>query len=224
MTSGGRGLGCGHDGSIIGTRLAGMPFVAPLLALEIAVPGGRQLFVEKSRFATADAQLLMGFLQLHDVTGEAAYLERAVKLAEDLLRSSIPGFSGLCWGYPFDWQNSSGLWRRNTPFITATPYCYEAFSRLGDATDDDRYFDAARSAAKFVHDDLNDTPVSPDAAAASYSPFVHDKVINASAYRAFVLFDAAERFDLPEYPREGGEESPVYPAEPARGWFLALCG
>ena len=59
--------------------------------------------------------------------------------------------------------------------------------------------DIAKSIARFVHDDLNDTPTSPRAAAASYSPLVHDKVINASAYRAFVLFDAAHRFALTQY-------------------------
>lgn len=177
----------------------GVPLIAPVVFIEMVCPQLRKLFLSKQRFATADAQLLLGFLNLYQVTEEPDYLNRAEALADDLLSRSIPGFGGYCWGYPFDWQNSSGLWRKNTPFITAVPYCYEAFVTLAETTGQARYVDVAKSIARFVHDDLNDTETSSDAAAASYSPVVHDKVVNASAYRAFVLFDAAHRFDVSEY-------------------------
>jgi glycosyltransferase involved in cell wall biosynthesis len=50
-----------------------------------------------------------------------------------------------------------------------------------------------------VSEDLNDTPSGADAAASSYTPDDHSKVINASAYRAFVMFDAARRFHNDAY-------------------------
>ena len=200
----------------------GLPLIAPIVAVETLVPSARGLFVRKQRFATADAQLLLGFLNLcivergaeasspkpdrqpeprkrSDSGAASGFLASARKLAEELLQSSIPGYSGYCWGYPFDWQNNRGLWRRNTPFITSTPYCYEAFARLADLTGEARYLAVAESAARFVFQDLNDTPVGPGAAAASYGPFDQTYVINASAYRAFVLFDAADRFGAAEY-------------------------
>ena len=179
--------------------LVGIPLIAPLLLMEMIHPSLRSVLVKKERFASADAQLALAFLNLYKVSENELYLDRAVRLGADLLRTSLPGYSGHCWGYPFDWQNASGLWRKNTPFITSTPYCYEAFVGLGEASGEAKYFDVAKSIARFVHDDLNDTPTSPRAAAASYSPLVHDKVINASAYRAFVLFDAAHRFALTQY-------------------------
>ena len=179
--------------------LVGIPLIAPLLLMEMIHPSLRRVFVKKERFASADAQLALAFLNLYKVSENELYLDRAVRLGADLLRTSLPGYSGHCWGYPFDWQNASGLWRKNTPFITSTPYCYEAFVGLGEVSGEAKYFDVAKSIARFVHDDLNDTPTSPRAAAASYSPLVHDKVINASAYRAFVLFDAAHRFALTQY-------------------------
>jgi hypothetical protein len=167
--------------------------------MEMVCPQLRRLIVEKQRFATAEAQLALGFLNLYQTSGNAIHLKKATDICESLIRMSLPGHSGHCWGYPFDWQNSEGLWKKNTPFITATPYCYEAFVSLAEITREEKYLLVARSIAKFVHDDLNDTPTSATAAAASYSPVVHDKVINASAYRAFVLFDAAQRFDLARY-------------------------
>jgi hypothetical protein len=228
----------------------GLLLIAPIVAAETLFPSVRKWFVRKQRFATADAQLLLAFLNLHALgstgaspvppgdspgdsplrlesllrirwgeggrrpdevsSGEwgevgevsksfASPLHRARSLADDLLATSIPGYAGHCWGYPFDWQNNRGLWKRNTPFITSTPYCYEAFAKLSEATGDSTYLEVAESVARFVFQNLNDTPTGENSAAASYGPLDHTHVINASAYRAFVLFDAARRFGKPEY-------------------------
>src|SRR5262249_50729339 len=64
---------------------------------------------------------------------------------------------------------------------------------------EDRYRKTARSIAEFVFSDLNDTQTAPGASASSYTPHDHSKVVNASAYRAFVLFDAAQRFENDSY-------------------------
>jgi hypothetical protein len=188
---------------------------APLILMEIICPQARGLFVKKDRYPTADAQLALGFLNLyeahqdptnerqskHDKNGQSALgcLHEAKSLAQGLLEQSVPGYSGLCWGYPFDWQNVNGLMPKGTPHITATPYCYEVFGRLFDLTRENRYLEVARSIATFVFNDLNDTPTGDDAAASSYTPYDHGKVVNASAYRAFVLFDAARRFGREDY-------------------------
>ena len=177
----------------------GVPLIAPILLLEMVAPRLRGLFVRKQQFATADGQLLLAYLNLYAVTRDESCLATARRLGDELLKLSIPGFSGHCWGYPFDWQNNRGLWRRNTPFITATPYCYEAFAGLFDATGEDSFRNVAVSAAKFVYQDLKDTPTGPGAAASSYGPHDDSQVINASAYRAFVLFHAARRFGLEDY-------------------------
>jgi hypothetical protein len=177
----------------------GLPLVAPVLLMEILCPVLRTLFVRKERFATADSQLAMAFLNLHSLSQEPGDLAKARDLARDLIRSSVAGYSGLCWGYPFDWQNNTALWRRDTPYITTGPYCFEAFLRLFDRTGESEFREAAISAARFVYADLRDTPVGPDAAAASYSPIDNSKVINASAYRAFVLFEAAHSLGQQDY-------------------------
>jgi hypothetical protein len=202
----------------------GVPLIAPLLLAEILCPSVRVLLVGQQRFATSDAQLALAFLNLHALEVEplalravgvsepnnsptphrarlstTRHLERAEEFAAHLLRTSIPGYRGHCWGYPFDWQNNHGLWKRNTPFITATPYCFEVFLGLHDATGEPRHLEVAASIARFVQEDLHDTPTSADAAAGSYSPNDHSQVLNASAYRVMVLAEAARRFNEPRY-------------------------
>jgi hypothetical protein len=214
--------------------------------MEMICPSLRALFVQKQRFATADAQLVQAFLNLHEVSqvpktgrkvdgqGPKGYgqgmkdgreqttesgggganesqtssinqqrptlwLAKAKELAEELLGYSIPGYSGYCWGYPFDWQNVNGLMLRHTPHITATPYCFEAFLKLFDMTGEARYLGIARSIVDFVFKDIKDTPAGENAMAGSYTPYDCGKVVNASAYRAFVLFVAADRFGVGAY-------------------------
>jgi len=188
----------------------GPVLMAPLILMEVICPQLRGLFVTRGKYATANAQLALAFLNLYELLREQAdnkntavrpddgpgvlWLTKATQLAKTLLSQSIPGYSGFCWGYPFDWQNVNGLMPKDTPHITATPYCYEVFTRLFELTGEENYLEVARSVANFVFCDLNDTIVRSDAAASSYTPYDHSKVVNASAYRAFVLFDAASRF------------------------------
>ncbi len=177
----------------------GTLLTAPVLALEMLAPRLRGVWVRKTRYPTADAQLALAFLNLYRLERDSSQLARASGLAGDLVSSAVPGYQGLGWGYPFDWQNNKGLWKRNTPYITATPYCYEVFTGLHDTTGDERLGATAASIARFVAEDLRDTVTGPSSAAASYSPCDETRVINASAYRAFVLFDAARRLDRGDY-------------------------
>ena len=177
-----------------------VPLVAPIVAMDLLCPSLRRLFVKKARFATCDAQLLLSFLNLYQVTGDAKYLKRATTLGEEIMGYSIPGYSGPGWGYPFDWQNNSGaVWPKNTPYITCTPYCYEAYLGLYEATNDMKYLEWMAGIADFVQDDLNDTRTGANSAAGSYSPFDNRRVVNASAYRAYLLFEAGKRFARKDY-------------------------
>lgn len=183
--------------------LISLPFIAPILFLDTFAPSLRKFLVKKERFATADAQLVLAFINLYRCLNEESYLEKAKTLGKEILTYSIPGYKGFCWGYPFDWQNSGALWRKNTPYITATPYCFEAFLALYDCTGDDKYLNIAKSISRFVADDLNETPTGPNASAGSYSPIDNGKVVNASAYRAMVLIEAAKRFNNERYKEKG---------------------
>ena len=125
----------------------GVPLIAPLLLLEMFCPKLRILFAKKQRFATADGQLILAYLNLHRLTGEGLYLEKATDVGEKLMGYRVPGFNGHCWGYPFDWECIHGLLKKNTPFITTTPYCFEAFLALHDAIGVLQYAEIADSVA-----------------------------------------------------------------------------
>jgi hypothetical protein len=182
---------------------------APVILMEILAPQLRTWFVKKDRYPTADAQVALAYLNLYDCgrlsssgprlrTAEF-WLTKARNLADDLTRSGVSEYGGLGWGYPFDWQNVHGLIPRNTPHITATPYAYETFARLFDVTGEHRYEGIARLAADFTFNGIVDTPTGRGGAAASYTPNDATKVVNASAYRAFVLLDAAHRFGVKDF-------------------------
>ena len=175
------------------------PFVTLIFATDLFVPTVRALFVRKKRFPIADAHFTMGFLNLYQVTREEDFLEEAQSLGEELLKSSIPGFSGHCWGYPFTWETVLGTFPKSTPLITTTPYCYEAFCNLYDTTKAERYLDIAYSISKFAMSDIKDTKISESSSACSYSPVDSSKVVNANTYRAFLLLDAFQRFGVKEY-------------------------
>jgi hypothetical protein len=233
-------------------RPVGFVLTAPVLLMEVICPRWRTMFVKKHRYATADAQLVLAFLNLYEKdlrpseflteyrsqgrsegaswktddssTESSRWLNKARELAEEILNYSVSGFSGKCWGYPFDWQNVNGLIPRNTPHITTTPYCFEAFLRLFDITKQDRYLEVARSIARFVFNDLKDTPTSQNAAASSYTPYDRGKVVNASAYRAYVLFEAAERFSLQAYADKAWSNLRfiLQNQQPDGSWFYAI--
>ncbi len=98
-------------------------------------------------------------------------------------------------GASFDWESRSGRIAAGTPLITVVPYAYEAFEAGYEATGALRYLDTMESIARFAHREIPVTELEGRAAAAAYSPFDRTRVVNASAYRAYLLASAGRRFE-----------------------------
>jgi len=175
-------------------HILGSPLVVPIFLLELFFPHYRVLMVRKKRFPISDAHFIMGYVNLFKITRNNEFLDEAKKISDELLKTTIKGYSGYCWGYPFDWQTNRGLRKKGTPLITTTPYCFEAFLILYDITKEQKYFDVAQSISQFVLRDLNETVISDISSACSYTPFDKSMVVNANAYRAFCLMEAYHRF------------------------------
>lgn len=171
--------------------LLGTLAVAPMIFCEAFWPAARRLFHQRLRFPIADAHYAMGFALLREATGEAQWLSRAMHFLEELRRSRCPGFTEYCWGYPFDWVTRNGVIPTQTPLITSTPYVYEAFFHVHRLDPRDEWLDVLASIARHAATDIKDFPVSPAANSCSYTPSDSGGVINAAAYRAWLLTSAS---------------------------------
>jgi N-acylglucosamine 2-epimerase (GlcNAc 2-epimerase) len=179
----------------------GLPAVAPMIASEALLPSARRLFWRKQRFPIADAHYAMGYALLAQRgDSDGAHYRRALHFVEVLERTRCSGYERHGWGYPFDWVTRNGVMAAQTPLITSTPYAYEAFAAVHGLDGQPRWQQVMQSIAEHALRDIADIPTADDAASCGYNP--HDKqgqVINASAYRAFLLSSAALRFGRDDY-------------------------
>ena len=180
-------------------KALGTAAVAPMIFFEAFLPSARRLFHHPIRFPIADAHYAMGFAFLHEATKERAHLEKAVHFLHELEKSRCEGFQDYCWGYPFDWVTRNGTMTRQTPLITSTPYGWEAFLQVSQLDDRPEWKDVLRSIARHAARDIKDFRTSDTASSCSYTPFDGGGVINAAAYRAFLLTSASQVLGEPVY-------------------------
>jgi len=179
--------------------LIGIIAVAPMIFCEAFVPSARQLFWKKQRLPIADAHYAMGFAFLHQISGEDKYIEKAVHFLNVLEETRCPDYKYHCWGYPFDWETRNGTIPMGTPLITTTPYAYEAFSQVYGIDKNNRWLEIMHSIAEHTANDIKDFDVGSNASTCSYTPYDQGGVINASAYRAFLLTSASIQFSETRY-------------------------
>ena len=173
--------------------LIGTVAVAPMVLSEALLPSARRLFARLQRFPIADAHYAMAFAFMTERFGRDTDYRRAVHFLEVLGASRCPGYEEYCWGYPFDWQTRTGCIRAGTPLITTLPYVYEAFSQVHRLDGAAEWRRVMRSIAEHALTSYRDLEVGPNAATCAYTPAPDDPcgVVNASAYRAFLLTQAA---------------------------------
>ncbi|MCC6367097.1 MAG: hypothetical protein IT165_26565 [Bryobacterales bacterium] len=143
----------------------------------------------------------MGFAYLFRVLGEEEHYRRAVHFLEALIDTRCRTFDHYCWGYPFNWETRLGTIREGTPLITTVPYVYEAFREVHRVDGNSQWRHIMHSIAQHAAYDYHDLPTSASATSCSYTPDSKDpaRVINASAYRAFLLMQAAVEFSEEAY-------------------------
>jgi hypothetical protein len=180
-------------------RLLGTAAVAPMIFFEAALPSARRLFHRPVRFPIADAHYSMGFAFLYEATRDFSYLERAVHFLTELKKSRCRQFKEYCWGYPFDWVTRNDILKEQTPLITTTPYVYEAFLHVFELNPRDEWKLILESIARHASVDIKDFRTSERASNCSYTPYDGGGVINAAAYRAFLLTSASLFFSNNNY-------------------------
>ena len=197
-------------------RLLGTAAVAPMVFCEAFLPSARRLFDHRMRFPIADAHYAMGFAFLYQTTANLAYLQRAMHFLEVLEKTRCRQFKEYCWGYPFDWVCRGGTIEKQTPLITTTPYVYEAFLQILEIAEKalevarpssegeppisdlcppnlrDQWRQILQSIARHAAKDIKDFKTSETASSCSYTHHLPGVVINAAAYRAFLLTSASQ--------------------------------
>src|SRR5262249_12114274 len=146
----------------------GTAAVAPMVFFEAFLPSARRLFHQPTRFPIADAHYSMGFAFLHQTTGKTEFLDRAVHFLRELEKSRCHQFEEYCWGYPFDWVTRNGTIKAQTPFITSTPYVYEAFLQVHKIDPRDEWKGVLQSIARHAATDIKDFRTSADGSSCSY--------------------------------------------------------
>jgi len=207
--------------------LLGKLAVAPMIFSEAFVPSARRLFWKPQRFPIADAHYAMGFAFLSQAIGGEQYYLRAVHFLEVLMQTRSHGYSRYCWGYPFHWETRRGTMREGTPLITTVPYAYEAFLQVYQIDGNQKWLDIMQSIAQHALLDYRDFTTSTDASSCSYSPNDDESgVINASAYRAFLLTRAAVDFSQADY-KEAADRNLNFVIEsqnPDGSWYYSTDG
>lgn len=175
-------------------KFLGLPFVAPFVLLDAFVPISRTIITPRRRFPIADAHYAMGFFALAKAEQNDRWVQYGRAFLEALKASRCEGYDHYCWGYPFDWETCFGTFKSGCPLITSTPYGYEAFEAGYEATGDSEYLQIMESIGKSAFESLNETEILNGVVACSYTPFDHRQVVNANAYRSFLLTAAGQRF------------------------------
>jgi hypothetical protein len=200
--------------------------VAPMVFCEAFLPSARRLFHHPVRFPIADAHYAMGFAFLYEATGDPDYFGKAVHFLNALRETRCPGSKEYCWGYPFDWVTRNGMVKRQTPLITTTPYVYEAFLQVYEIDSRDEWKQTLESIGRHARFDIKDFKTSDSGSSCSYTPYGEGGVINAAAYRAFLLTSASQVMANDDYWAVAERNlSYVLEAQNADGsWFYAADG
>ena len=106
--------------------------------------------------------------------------EEATRCVAMLDSLATPGYSGACWGYPFDWEARHASIPAGTPTIVATGMVTNALTEIDRVFGIERAAELVRSAGAFVACDLHRVAGEDGAFCWSYSPGDRTAVLNAT--------------------------------------------
>jgi len=131
----------------------------------------------------AMALFAMAYLNLFRFEPRETYLGEARECLTWLMENSCSGYSGPCWGYPFDWQ-SEILIPRGTPCGVVTSFAVRAFLDAHRVLGAQEYLDVAKGCCEFLIKDLNWDEMTPESGCFSYTPMDFFHVHNANLWTA----------------------------------------
>jgi hypothetical protein len=188
-------------------RSAKVPRLAAIQAVKRSPVNVRPLLgVRKGYNPVTLALVLEGsvYRALVDTGRADSHVAQARDCVSELARLRTPGYSGDCWGYPFEWEARYGRLPANLPTIVATGLVTNALFTAHSLLELERTFDMCRSAARFVLDDLPRT-VEGDTFCWGYYPGDTQRVLNATMKGARLCAQVYSVTGEDEYRRPAAE-------------------
>lgn len=138
----------------------------------------RKIFHIKGQVnAKAMALFASSYLNLFSIKKEERYFKKATQCLNWLLENSSKGYSGLCWGYPFDWQSRIFI-PMGTPSGVVSSTCGNAFWNLYQMTHEKQYLKVCESICQFFLNNLNIDNLDDKRICFSYTPLDNFHVHN----------------------------------------------
>lgn len=97
---------------------------------------------------------LKGYCLLFMKTGDEKYLKKAEEIFQWLVNNYSKGFSGMCWGYNFDWASPGSYLKAYTPSVVVTSFVIDGIYEYYKITKSDEASNAILSAAKYIEKDI----------------------------------------------------------------------
>lgn len=123
---------------------------------------------------------LSGYCNLYNLEPSEFNINRIKFIVKQIKECQSIGYSGVCWGYNFDWQARAFFQPKGTPSVVVTSYIACALLDAYEITLDGELLSMARSACDFVLKDLNRTYDDEGDFSFSYCPIDRTQVFNAS--------------------------------------------
>ena len=162
----------------------------------------RLLRVKKQINAKAMALFARAYLNLYNKTRGEDCLRKALVCLNWLVENPCRGYSGYCWGYPFDWQSRVFI-PRETPSGVVTSIAAHAFLDAYQCLGEESFLNIAKSCCDFILNDLNIDTAGNGRICFSYTPIDNFHVHNANLFSASVLLRAYEHHIVEEYKKLG---------------------
>jgi len=155
------------------------------------------LFIKEDYNPKGLGLFLSAVTRLYNYYGEDKYKKLAYQLIDLLWEKKSTRYSGVCWGYNFDWQSKAFFLPRYTPTVVATSFIANSFLDAYEVFKEERFLKIARSSCDFICHDLNRTYEEGNFCF-SYSPLDQTTIHNANILGAHLLSRTASFTDESE--------------------------
>ena len=158
----------------------------------------RRLGIKPQVNAKAMGLFLGSYALLENMVPERDFSPQVRECAAWLLEHPAPGMSGLCWGYPFDWE-SVVMIPAGTPTSVISYHVGDAFWDLYQLSGDNEWLERCLSVGEFMSQDLNQDQVGQDCLCFSYTPLDFYHVHNANLCVAEYLIRLGQAGQRPQW-------------------------